>query len=304
MNVGKFWSLFFLTVLIFGVGVFVYGAAAGIWLPPLASEAGAGIDRLFMFILWLTGVVFVATEFALFWFLWKYNSESNAKPARFTHGSHTLEVVWTILPAATLLFIAIYQMNAWAESKMRVPKEDDPNVVVLEVRARQFEWRARYPGLHGNNPGERGKLGQQGELFTVNDIHVPVNKMILVHLKSEDVLHSFFLPNMRVKQDAVPGMNIPVWFRPVRMGTYDLACSQLCGWGHYKMMGRLTVESESDYRAFLERLDREQNATVPSGQAAAPANAETSNVPAPNPTASNAEISNAAPSKVAEDKSE
>ena len=171
----------------------------------------------------------------------------NPKPAKFSHGSHTLEVVWTILPAATLLFIAIYQMNAWAESKMRVPNEDDPNVVVMEVRARQFEWRVRYPGIHG------GKLGQPGELFTVNDIHVPVNKMVLVHLKSEDVLHSFFLPNMRVKQDAVPGMNIPVWFRPIREGTYDLACSQLCGWGHYKMMGRLTVESEADYQAYLTR---------------------------------------------------
>lgn len=254
---GKFWSLVFLMVLVFGVGVFVWGAATGIWLPPLASAAGLGIDHLFMFILWLTGIAFIATEGALFWFLWKYNATDNRQPAKFSHGSHTLEVIWTILPAATLLFIAIYQMNAWAESKMRVPKEGDPNVVVLEVRARQFEWRVRYPGLHG------GKLGQPGELFTVNDIHVPVNKMVLVHLKSEDVLHSFFLPNMRVKQDAVPGMNIPVWFRPVQEGVYDLACSQLCGWGHYKMMGRLTVESESDYEAFLQDLDRQQNATQP-----------------------------------------
>lgn len=254
---GKLWSLLFLSMLIFGVGVFVYGAAAGIWLPPLASEAGLGIDRLFMFILWLTGIAFVATEGVMFWFLWTYNSQSNAKPAKFTHGSHTLEVIWTILPAATLLFIAIYQMNAWAESKMRVPSDDDPNVVVLEVRARQFEWRVRYPGIHG------GKLGQPGELFTVNDIHLPVNKMILVHLKSEDVLHSFFLPNMRVKQDAVPGMNIPVWFRPVQEGSYDLACSQLCGWGHYKMMGRVTVQSEADFQAYLQDLDRQQNATTP-----------------------------------------
>ena len=75
-----------------------------------------------MFILWLTGVAFIATEGVLFWFLWKYNATDNRQPVKFSHGSHTLEVVWTILPAATLLFIAIYQMNAWAESKMRVPK--------------------------------------------------------------------------------------------------------------------------------------------------------------------------------------
>ena len=111
-----------------------------------------------MFILWLTGVVFVVTEGALFWFLWKYDATDNPKPVEFTHGSHTLEVVWTILPAATLLFIAIYQMNAWAESKMRKPDEDDPNVVVMEVRRRQFEWRLRYPGIHGGKLGTAGRI--------------------------------------------------------------------------------------------------------------------------------------------------
>ena len=108
-----------------------------------------------------------------------------------------------------------------------------------------------------------GKLGQPGELFTVNDMHVPVNEMVLVHLKSEDVLHSFFLPNMRVKQDAVPGMSIPVWFRPTQTGTYDLVCAELCGWGHYKMKGRLTVDSDEDYEAYLDDLDSKQNATEP-----------------------------------------
>ena len=74
-----------------------------------------------MFILWLTGVVFVATEGTMFWFLWKYNAQANREPVKYTHGSHNLEIVWTILPAVTLLFIAIYQMNAWADSKMRNP---------------------------------------------------------------------------------------------------------------------------------------------------------------------------------------
>lgn len=259
MNVGKFWSLVFLLVPIFGVGVFVYGAVATkpIWLPTDASEGGHNIDHLFNFILWLTCVVFIATEGALFWFLWKYNAQSNPQPAKFTHGSHYLEVVWTILPAATLLFIAIYQLNAWADAKMRPPNADDPNVVQLEVRAKQFEWRLRYPAPHG------GKLGEPGELFTVNDLHVPVDHMVLVHLKSEDVLHSFFLPNMRVKQDAVPGMTIPVWFRPTKIGVYDIVCSQLCGWGHYKMKGRLTVQSEADYEAWLADLQQQQNTTVP-----------------------------------------
>jgi len=259
MNLGKFWSLVFLLVPIFGVGVFVYGAlpSVHIGLPQDASESGHNIDHLWTFILGLTGIAFIATEGALFWFLWKYNAQSNPKPAKFTHGSHSLEVVWTILPAATLLFIAIYQLNAWADAKMRSPDPNDPNVVQVEVKARQFEWRLRYPGRHG------GKLGEPGELFTVNDLHVPVGRMVLIHLKSEDVLHSFFLPNMRVKQDAVPGMSIPVWFKPMQIGVYDIVCSQLCGWGHYKMKGRLTVDSEADFQAWLAELKKQQNATVP-----------------------------------------
>ncbi len=262
-TVAKFWCFVFLLVPIFGVGVFLYGASplVRIWLPSDASENGHNIDSLFMLILWLTGIVFIATETTIFWFLWKYNAEANPNRAKFTHGSHTLEVVWTIIPAVTLLFIALFQMNAWAEAKMRVPHvpppgQPDPNVFEVEVQARQFEWRIRYPN-------DQGLFGVPGELFTVNDMHVPVNKMVLVHLKSQDVLHSFFLPNMRVKQDAVPGMTIPVWFEPIEVGVYDIVCSQLCGWGHYKMKGRLTVDTEADFRAWRADLAKHQNATLP-----------------------------------------
>jgi cytochrome c oxidase subunit 2 len=261
---GKFWSLVFLLVPIFGVGVFLYGASSSvnIWLPRDVSESGYKIDDLFMFILWLTGVVFLATEGALFWFLWKYNAQSNPAPVKFTHGSHNLEIVWTILPAVTLLFIAIVQMNAWADAKIRNPPaflangERDPNVTEIEVQARQFEWRLRYPG-------KDGKLGTPDDLWSVNDIHVPVGKTVLVQLKSQDVLHSFFLPNLRVKQDAVPGMRIPVWFKPMEIGHWDLPCAELCGWGHYKMKGRLTVESDEDYQKWLDDLTKEQFATTP-----------------------------------------
>lgn len=266
----KFWAIVFLLVPIFGVGVFVWGEAVGIRLPRDVSETGHNIDHLYWFILWLTGIVFIATEGALFWFLWKYNADSNPKPAKFTHGSHYLEIVWTILPAVTLLFIALYQMNAWADAKMRVPAaflangERDPNVVELEVQARQFEWRIRYPGQ-----GAKSKLGDSDNLFTVNDIHVPVGKTVLVQLKSADVLHSFFLPNLRVKQDAVPGMRIPVWFKPLEIGRYDLPCAELCGWGHYKMKGQLTVESDEDFQKWLEDLKKEQSTTAPPATAKA-----------------------------------
>jgi cytochrome c oxidase subunit II len=251
--VGKFWCLVFLLVPVFGVAAFVWAIAMPenrIWLPRDVSEHGHQIDHLFNFILVLTGLVFLATEGALFWFLWKYEGGTNKEPVKFTHGSHNLEVVWTILPAATLLFIAIYQMNAWADVKIRKPNM----APTVEVTGRQFEWRLRYPG-------KDGKLGTHDDIYAVNDLHIPVNEDILVDLKSMDVLHDFFLPNLRVKQDAVPGMAIPVWFRALDTGTYDLVCAELCGWGHYKMKGRLTVESREDFEAYLDRMWQAQETT-------------------------------------------
>jgi cytochrome c oxidase subunit 2 len=270
--VGKFWSILFLLVPILGVALFVVSPYYDHWLPKDVSSHGHAIDHLFYFILWLTGAVFVITEFVLFLFMWKYDAKSNAQPVKFTHGSHHLEVVWTILPAATLLFIAIYQMNAWADNKMRNPgygpdgirgtADDVPPM--LEVTARQFEWRLRYPGLEG-----RGTLGDQDDIQLVNDLHIPVNEEILLDLKSADVLHSFFLPNMRVKQDAVPGMKIPVWFKATQTGTYDLVCAELCGWGHYKMKGRITVESREQFNRWLAEKYRQQEATQEESTAAA-----------------------------------
>jgi len=251
--VGKFWALMFLLVPIFGVGLFVWAYVQPenrIWLPRDVSEHGHQIDHLFNFILVLTGLVFIVTEGALFCYLWKYEGGTNKEPAKFTHGSHNLEVVWTILPAATLLFIAIYQMNAWADVKIRKPNM----APTVEVTGRQFEWRLRYPG-------KDGKLGTPDDVYAVNDLHIPVNEDILVDLKSMDVLHDFFLPNLRVKQDAVPGMAIPVWFRSLDTGTFDLVCAELCGWGHYKMKGRLTVETREDFEAYLERMWQAQETT-------------------------------------------
>jgi cytochrome c oxidase subunit 2 len=250
--VGKFWSLLFLLVPVLGVYCFIYGYQQGIWLPEDVSTHGHTIDHLFYFITGLTGIVFIATEVALFWFMWKYDQKVNFSPVKFTHGSHSLEVIWTIIPAATLLFIAIYQMNAWAQVKLysHMPKI----APTVQVTGRQFEWRLQYPG-------KDGRIGTPDDIHVVNDLHLPVNEDILIELKSMDVLHSFFLPQMRIKQDAVPGMRIPVWFRVTRQGVYDLVCAELCGWGHYKMKGRVTVEPRAKFEEWLQTRYSEQEAT-------------------------------------------
>lgn len=257
---GKFWAILFLLVPIAGTAVFLASPYYRMDLPADISEHGHQIDHLYYFILSLTGVVFIITEVILFWFMWKYDGATQRGPVKFSHGSHNLEVVWTIVPAATLLFIAIYQMNAWADVK--IDKPDIPPTV--EVTARQFEWRLRYPGPDG-------KIGTKDDVHHVNDLHVPVDTDVLVDLKSMDVLHSFFLPHLRIKQDAVPGSKIPVWFRARETGTYDLVCAELCGWGHYKMKGRLTVESREDYEAWLAKMYQAQEAvseTAATGESA------------------------------------
>lgn len=246
-----FWALLFLLVPIFGVLTFVLAPYYNLAFPPDVSEHGRVIDRLFMFILWLTGIIFIATEVALFYFMWKYNARSNTEPVKFSHGSHTLEVVWTILPAVTLLFIAIYQMNAWADAKMR-----KPNIpVTAEITGRQFNWDVRYPGPDG-------ELHTPDDIIRVDgEIHFPSGEEVLLSIKSADVLHSFFLPNLRMKQDVVPGMQQYMWFTcRESSAAVDIVCAELCGWGHYKMAGRAIFEPRSQFETWLTQKAEEQNA--------------------------------------------
>ena len=244
----NFWSFLFLLVPIGGVVTFLVAPYFNIWLPKDISEHGRVIDSLFMFILYLTGAVFVVTQLVLFYFSWKYNRENSGDDVRFSHGSHALEIVWTILPAVTLLFIAIFQMEAWANAKMRPPNLDP----IVEVTGRQFNWDFRYPG-------------PDGELYTQDDIvrtdgklYLPYNETVMLRITSADVLHSFFLPNVRMKQDVVPGMKQSMWFKAKETGEYDIVCAELCGWGHYKMKGRVFFMERDEFDAKLEEMRQEK----------------------------------------------
>ncbi|MDX1964238.1 MAG: cytochrome c oxidase subunit II [Pirellulales bacterium] len=282
----RLWSLLVLAVLIGGVLTFAIGPTYRMSLPQDVSTHGHTIDGLYYFILALTGIVFIATQSVLFYFMWRYEANTNKDPITYTHGSHTLEIVWTIIPAATLLFISIFQFDSWAEAKMRNPMygpDGKPGTAddmppTLEVTARQWEWRLRYPG-------QDGRLGTADDLFTVNELHVPVNQDIVVSLKSMDILHSFFLPELRVKQDAVPGMKIPVWFQATKTGRYELVCAEHCGARHYAMKGMLVVDTPEDYQAWLRKLTREQFRTQP---ATTQTNATADNATSNNATSNNA----------------
>ena len=246
----KLWALPFLAVPVFGVWSFWISPGQGWWMPENVSTYGGKIDHLFNVILVITGITFVGTEVVLAWFLFKYAEGGPApRKAHYVHGHHTIELIWTLIPAAILVFIAFYQMATWKEVKFRSSLPQGPPLA--RVVAWQFEWRVFYPG-------DDGKLGTLDDIVSVNKLYVPVNQPVVILLRSRDVLHSFFLPNLRLKQDAVPGMEIPVWFQVTREGEFDLPCAELCGWGHYKMKGRLVVLPPYKFAEKLGELKKEQ----------------------------------------------
>jgi len=226
------------------------------WFPGESVwSIGTQIDDLFHLLLIITTVVFIGTQIALGYVLWK-GSDVKKGGAWFSHGSHNLEVIWTILPAGVLLFISLYQMDVLARAKVKTKfPEAAANSPIAEVTARQFEWRIRYPA-----PGKKlMATPQPTDLYTVNDLHIPVSDPVMIRLRSADVQHSFALPHLRLMQDAVPGMVIPVWFQSDKTGKFEIVCKELCGWGHYKMQGELTVELREEYDAYLRELQSKQN---------------------------------------------
>jgi cytochrome c oxidase subunit 2 len=214
-------------------------------LPENVSTYGGQIDGLFRLILWITGVIFVVVELLLLYFLFRYRHREG-RTARYTHGSNRLEVIWTIVPAIICVVLALLSRRSWAEIKQNMPKQ----AMNVEITAEQFAWNIRYPGPDG-------KLETPDDIVTLNQLHMPVGRPVIVTLHSKDVIHSFFLPEFRVKQDAVPGMTTRIWFEATRVGNWEIACAELCGLGHYRMKGFVTVETPEEFERWLAETARE-----------------------------------------------
>lgn len=211
------------------------------WLPEAASTFADSIDGIFYLILAITGVIFVGVEAMLLWFAFKYRHREGRK-AYHTHGNIRVEVVWTAIPALLVVLIGVLSIRPWLH--IRNPDNIPAGAYAIDMTAKQFEWNASYVGPDG-------EMGTEDDVTQRNQLHIPVGVPIVVTLRSEDVIHSFFLPEFRVKQDAVPGMETPVWFQATRAGEFNLACAELCGTGHTRMGGRLVVHSADDFDAWL-----------------------------------------------------
>jgi len=210
------------------------------WLPENVSTYGPEIDRLFYLIYYVTGATFFAVQLTLLAFLVLYRHQDGRR-ATYTHGNTTLEIAWTVAPAILLVILAFASRSVWAEIKQRVPPSD----MQVQVTAKQFNWEIAYPGPDG-------KIGTDDDVTMDNDLYVPVGKTIRVNLKSRDVIHSFFIPSARFKQDAVPGHEIPTWFKITKPGKYEVPCAELCGFGHSGMRGWLHVLPLDEYDAWAQ----------------------------------------------------
>ncbi len=242
------------------------------WLPAGMSAAAAGIDHQFAVTFVLMGVIFVAAQMALGYVVWRYQDKPSAAKAAYSHGNTRLEIIWTTLTA--ILFVGLNLMGSpiWANERFR-PAVDDATRV--EVTGMQFAWYFRYPGPDGKfgitkpeledaSSGGEAALGlDPADPASKDDVvtgimEVPVGREVEVILRAHDVIHSFFVPSMRFKQDAVPGLAIHMHFTPTQIGDYEIACAELCGLGHYKMHGMLKVVSQNDFTQWLAAREAEK----------------------------------------------
>ena len=234
-------------------------------LPPLASQHGGEIDHMIGLVHWLMLALFVGWGIFFIVTLLRFRKSKHPKANYEGVKSHLSSYTEVAVVIAEAILLVVFAVPIWADVMTSHPAPE--NAVEVRVVAQQFAWNIHYPGPDGifgrmdlslvdeeSNPLgiDRTDPNAQDDITTINQLHLPVDKQVLIHLSTKDVIHSFFLPVMRVKQDAIPGMNIRVSFKPIKTGHWEIACAQLCGLGHYRMRGFLNVESQEDYQKWID----------------------------------------------------
>lgn len=226
------------------------------WAPEVATVGGKKVDALLNFIFYLTAAVFVLTQAVYIYYLVKYRKRPGTK-AHYSHGNNKLEVIWTAIPTAIFIGLVIYSNRLWGDLHSEPPAD----AVKIDVVGYQFGWDMRYPGADGrlgrvdvNTYSVENKFGLVADDsagdddFSSTEIVIPVGKPVHIYLHSRDVIHSFYVPEFRLYQAAVPGRTIAwVWFEATRTGNFQLACSQICGSGHYNMKAPIRVVTQEEF---------------------------------------------------------
>ena len=247
-------------------------------LPPASSIHGAEIDTLMKVSMALILVVFFALSPMLFYFAYKYRGRKENKAYFFAH-NNKLEIFWTVIPTIILTVLIVYGLRTWD----RAMNPDISEAKVIEVYSKQFDWTARYSGTD-NVLGEasyklvegRNTLGvdtndkNAADDIVVREVHLPVNKPVLLKFRSQDVIHSAFLPHFRVQMNCVPGLSTQFAFTPTKTTSemkesegedfeYVLLCNKICGSAHFNMQMKFVVESEEDYNKWISSQKTLQN---------------------------------------------
>jgi len=268
----KLHATLFIIFLILGVFAFFWlsSVASQDYLPEASSIHGVRTDRLFWMTMGILVFAFLVTNVFLFVFAYRYQYKEGNK-AYFYPENHKLEVVWTVIPAIVMSILVFFGWTEWSAITKPEPKDSE----VIEVMAQQFSWQVRYPGPDGKLGSHSFKLidatntfgldfSDDASLddFTPPELHLPKGKPVLLKIRARDVLHSVFLPHFRVKMDAVPGMPTKFWFVPTKttkemreeLGNanfnYELACTEICGRGHFAMRFVVVVDEPEEYEAW------------------------------------------------------
>ena len=235
----------------------------GWWLPPNYSTHGASIDSMMNLIHWFMAVLFVGWAIYLVYVLFRFRARSGHK-ADVSHRHFKIPVYIEVGVVVVEVFLLVFLSSPiWFRYKNDPPPEKDS--LVVNIVAEQFAWNIHYPGrdgifgptklelIDGTNPVglDRNDPTAKDDIVSINGFHVPVGKPVIVHLRSKDVIHGFNLPFMRVKQDIIPGMTIPIWFQATAPMQGEIACAQLCGNSHYRMRGQFFVDTPEDFEKFM-----------------------------------------------------
>lgn len=251
-----------LLLVVFTILTVYYFVVRKWWFPPAINDLGREIDAQFVRTLVITGLVFIVSQLGLAWVIFRYRDRGQR--ATYSHGHNTMEVVWTIATTVMFVGLGIYAEKSWAALHFQGPA---PGALQVEVTGQQFAWNFRYTGADGKFGRTDPKLMDDSggnplgvdpsdpagkDDIVVPVIAVPVNREVELILRSKDVTHSFFVRELRLKQDNVPGLKISVHFTATQTGDFEVACAELCGLGHHRMRTFLQVKTPEDFDKWMQ----------------------------------------------------
>ena len=247
MNSSRIRNIIIVGVVFVAIGIIV-GLTVKV-MPVEASAESVSVDSLFSFMLAIATVVFLIVEggiiYSIVRFRRKPGDDTDGPPL---HGNTALEITWTAIPTLIVFVLTVYSYKVYADNLA-----PQPNETTINVTGQQFTWSFTYPYQNDPKLTPEQNIAAEGNMVS-NELHLAVGRPVVVDIQSKDVMHSFYIPEFRVKQDAIPGRTTIIRFTPTVAGTYNVVCTELCGQGHSTMHNTVVVEDPAQYDAYVANL--------------------------------------------------